>query len=337
MKKPVLIYLSLLLVTACAPEEVDMKTEAVEVVEAKSKMLITPKENTESVNIPISTDINLVELSKRVRPAVVLIETLDKDNNPLGLGSGFFINDKGHLITNRHVIEGAYSATAKIMSGDVYLIEGVLAADAYSDVVKLAVKIEEGKTSFVEPVKTLPSVGEDIVVVGNPFGLESTVSEGIVSAIRDIPSFGPILQITAPISSGSSGSPVLSMKGEVIGIATLILTEGRALNFAIPADKIKKLQHYANLIPFSNYESQREKDIFERAKENLSVRQKSLLEKANTGNNDAMCQIGKMYLQGVGDFSKNEKEALKWFKLAADAGSPDAMFELSKVYLRNNS
>lgn len=202
---------------------------------------------------------------------------------------------------------------------------------------KLLVDTDGSQTPYITPVNIVPLVAEEIVVVGSPFGLESTVSRGIVSAIRKIPTFGNILQISAPISAGSSGSPVLNMKGQVIGVATFIIEQGQALNFAIPADKIKELQNYTTLISFPDYGSQREKDIFERAKENLSVRQKSLLEKANTGDSEAMCQIGKMYLQGVGDFSKNGGEALKWLKLAADTGSSDAMFELSKMCLRINS
>lgn len=278
----------------------------------------------------------LVDLVKKIQPAVVTIISFDKDNNPVGQGSGFFTSNNGHLITNQHVIEGAHSATVKIADGGTCPVAGILAADPNSDIVKLLVDTDGSQTPYITPVNIVPLVAEEIVVVGSPFGLESTVSRGIVSAIRKIPTFGSILQISAPISAGSSGSPVLNMKGQVIGVATFIIEQGQALNFAIPADKIKKLQHYANLIPFSNYESQREKDIFQRAKENLSVRQKSLLKKANAGDSDAMCQIGKMYLQGIGDFSKNEIEALKWFKLAADNKNTEAMYALSKLYLQNN-
>jgi tetratricopeptide (TPR) repeat protein len=78
-------------------------------------------------------------------------------------------------------------------------------------------------------------------VYGSPLGLENTVSDGIVSAIRDIPDYGRIIQITAPISPGSSGSPVLNLQGEVIGIATFQMVEGQNLNFAIPSEKISSL------------------------------------------------------------------------------------------------
>jgi len=79
-------------------------------------------------------------------------------------------------------------------------------------------------------------------VIGNPFGLEGSVTNGIVSAVRDIPTFGRIIQITAPISPGSSGSPVVNMQGQVIGVATLQITGGQSVNFAIPSERISQLQ-----------------------------------------------------------------------------------------------
>ncbi|HEY9500602.1 MAG TPA: tetratricopeptide repeat protein, partial [Pyrinomonadaceae bacterium] len=89
---------------------------------------------------------------------------------------------------------------------------------------------------------TSPQEGESVVVIGNPLGLEGSVTNGIVSAVRDIPTFGRIIQITAPISSGSSGSPVVNMQGQVIGIATLQITGGQSVNFAIPSERISQLQ-----------------------------------------------------------------------------------------------
>jgi tetratricopeptide (TPR) repeat protein len=80
------------------------------------------------------------------------------------------------------------------------------------------------------------------VVIGNPFGLEGSVSNGIVSAVREISGYGKIIQITAPISPGSSGSPVVNMFGQVIGVASLQAEEGQSLNFAVPAERISHLK-----------------------------------------------------------------------------------------------
>jgi tetratricopeptide (TPR) repeat protein len=187
-------------------------------------------------------DENLVELVKKTKPAVVLIQTFNDNNQPIGQGSGFFVNNKGHIVTNHHVLEGAYRATVKTSSGIEYPVEGIIAKNADADIVKLVVNIPDANITFLNLSEIVPSEGEDIVVIGNPLGLESTVSAGIVSAVRDIPAFGKIIQITAPVSPGSNGSPVINSKGEVIGIATLIVTSGQNLNFAIPSDKIIALK-----------------------------------------------------------------------------------------------
>ena len=195
----------------------------------------------------------LVDLAKKVRPAVVLIKTFDENSKPKGQGSGFFINPQGHLITNHHVVEGAYSANITTMAGKTYPIKGIMAKDVEADVAKLLIDVLGDKIPVLGLADVLPSVGEDIAVVGNPLGLESTVSRGIVSAIREMPTFGNIVQISAPVSPGSSGSPVLNMRGQVIGVATFILTEGQALNFAVPSAKILDLKPEDELTSLQKY------------------------------------------------------------------------------------
>lgn len=206
-------------------------------------------------------DEKLVELVKKTKPAVVLIQTFNDNNQPIAQGSGFFINNKGHIVTNYHVLEGAFRATIKTSSGMEYPVEGIIAKNADADIIKLVVNITDANIPFLNLSEIVPSEGQDIVVIGNPLGLESTVSAGIVSAVRDIPAFGKILQITAPISPGSSGSPVINSKGEVIGIATLIITKGQNLNFAIPSDKIIALKEtpktsISNVLPTDSNDAQ---------------------------------------------------------------------------------
>jgi len=132
-------------------------------------------------------DEKLVDLVKKIKPSVVLIETFDKDNNPLSQGSGFFVSEKGHIVTNYHVIEGAYNAAIKTSCGKQYHVEGIIAKDTEADIVKLDVNIPVADINFLNLNTKVPSEGEDIVVIGNPLGFESTISTGIVSAVRDIP------------------------------------------------------------------------------------------------------------------------------------------------------
>ena len=193
-----------------------------------------------AINLATPQDI-LPELVRRIKPSAVAIETYDSRGEKLSRGSGFFI-EIDRIVTNRHVIEGAYRAEIHSSTGTVYPVKAVIAVDAEGD---LAVLKIDAPATYIRPLpldKTSPQEGESVVVIGNPLGLEGSVTNGIVSAVRDIPTFGRIIQITAPISAGSSGSPVVNMHGQVIGIATLQITGGQSVNFAIPSERIAQLQ-----------------------------------------------------------------------------------------------
>src|SRR5437016_9605258 len=186
----------------------------------------------------------LPDLVRRIKPAAVAIETFDARGEKLSRGSGFFI-DKDRVVTNRHVIEGAYRAEVHLNSGNSFPVKSVVAVDAEADIALLKVDAPPNQVRSLSLDRTSPQEGESVVVIGNPFGLEGSVTNGIVSAVRDIPGFGRIIQITAPISPGSSGSPVVNMHGQVIGVATLQITGGQSVNFAIPSERIAQLHRSA--------------------------------------------------------------------------------------------
>jgi tetratricopeptide (TPR) repeat protein len=188
----------------------------------------------------------LPDLVRRIKPSAVAIETYDVRGEKLSRGSGFFV-DVDRVVTNRHVIDNAYRAEVHSYNGSVYPVKGVIAVDAEGDIALLKVDAPPNQVRPLLLDKTSPQEGESVVVIGNPFGLEGSVTNGIVSAVRDIPTFGRIIQITAPISPGSSGSPVVNMQGQVIGVATLQITGGQSINFAIPSERISQLQSGALL------------------------------------------------------------------------------------------
>jgi len=192
----------------------------------------------------------LPDLVRRIKPSAVAIETFDARGQQLSRGSGFFI-DSDRVVTNRHVIENAYRAEVHSYNGYVYPVKGVVAVDAEGDIAVLRIEAPAGQVRALSLDRTSPQEGESVVVIGNPFGLEGSVTNGIVSAVRDIPTFGRIIQITAPISPGSSGSPVVNMHGQVIGVATLQITGGQSINFAIPSERISQLQSGGTLLPLS--------------------------------------------------------------------------------------
>jgi tetratricopeptide (TPR) repeat protein len=118
----------------------------------------------------------------------------------------------------------------------------VLDQDPGNDLVRLSIGRTGKKFQPLQMSESMPKVGESIMVIGNPLGLESTVSNGIVSAKRKFPPFDTVIQITCPISPGSSGSPVMNMMGEVIGVAAFQMVQGQNLNFAIPISHVKALK-----------------------------------------------------------------------------------------------
>lgn len=196
------------------------------------------------VALPARSQDQLPDLVRRIKPSAVAVETFDARGEKLTRGSGFFI-DVDRIVTNRHVIEGAYRAEVHLNSGHAFQVKGVAAVDAEGDLALLNIDAPANLSRPLSIDRTSPQEGESVVVIGNPFGLEGSVTNGIVSAVRDIPGFGRIIQITAPISPGSSGSPVVNMQGQVIGVATLQITGGQSVNFAIPSERIAQLNRSA--------------------------------------------------------------------------------------------
>lgn len=207
---------------------------------------------------PVFAQDFLPQLVRRIKPSAVAIETFDSKGATLSRGSGFFVaSDK--IITNRHVIEKSSRVEIHLLSGKKYTARGVLAVDGEGDLALLQVDVPQGTAIPLPIVQTTPQEGESVVVIGNPFGLEGSVSNGIVSAVRDISGYGRIIQITAPISPGSSGSPVVNMSGQVIGVATLQAAEGQSINFAVPSERILQLK-IGDLQTFSTLNSETQKN-----------------------------------------------------------------------------
>ena len=186
---------------------------------------------------------SLPELVKRVKPTVVAIATYDSQGEALMTGSGFFLRP-GQVVTNLHVIRGAQRCEIKTLDGKgkVFPVAGTLAVDEEGDLALLSVEMPPDRLRTSELARVLPDEGEQIVVIGNPLKLEGSVTDGIVSAVREVPNLGKIIQITAPISHGNSGSPVFNMKGQVVGVVTVKVTNGQNINLAIGAARVAQLR-----------------------------------------------------------------------------------------------
>jgi hypothetical protein len=206
-----------------------------------------PRQSVKATVTPaaIEPTVSLGALIKRARPAVVTIIVYDRRGHELGFGSGFFVSSSGEMLTNHHVIEGAVSAKVRTLDGQLVPVRVVLADDAKSDLARLLV-LDGEETPYLRVATERPQVGDHVMVMGSPMGLDETVTEGIVSAVPEQRAgqsdLEPAtLQITAAISEGSSGGPVLNARGEVIGVATAFMREGENLNFAVPLERILTL------------------------------------------------------------------------------------------------
>src|SRR6516165_3123530 len=182
---------------------------------------------------PLRAD-SIPEIVAKAKPAVVEIVTTNATRTPKTLGTGFFISPDGLVVTNQHVIKGADSITAVSNNGAIFLLERVVAQPVGVDLVVL--KFHALDVPFLKlGGSTVAVEGQKVIVIGNPTGLMGTVSDGIISAFRENHS---MIQVTAPISSGSSGSPVMDEDGQVIGVATLQIAEGQNLNFAVAVEEV---------------------------------------------------------------------------------------------------
>ncbi|MGZ3536304.1 MAG: DegQ family serine endoprotease [Thermodesulfobacteriota bacterium] len=221
---------------------------------------------------------NFSELAEKVRPGVVNIQVVKKvknidfgfrnfgspygDKNPFGdffgpfsegnpprdfeqrgVGSGFVMNQQGYILTNNHVVEDADQIKVKFANGKEYNGQ-IVGRDPKTDLALL--KIEGA--SDLHPLKLGNSddlkVGNWVVAVGSPFGLEQTVTAGIVSAKGRVIGSGPydnFIQTDASINPGNSGGPLINMKGEVVGINTAIIASGQGIGFAIPVNMAKEI------------------------------------------------------------------------------------------------
>ncbi|HYV25189.1 MAG TPA: trypsin-like peptidase domain-containing protein [Pyrinomonadaceae bacterium] len=218
---------------------------------------------------PEALSASFVEIARSVEPAVVNIDTMqtadletdnedrtDRPANPLdmfrrqqprpthGVGSGFIIDPKGFILTNNHVIEGATKITIGMLSGDRYRAK-VIGIDRETDLAVLKIDAERELPVMKFGDSNAAEVGDWVLAIGSPFGLEQTVTAGIISKKdRDTTnsSFQRFLQTDAAINRGNSGGPLVNMRGEAIGVNSQIATltgDYNGIGFALPANEAK--------------------------------------------------------------------------------------------------
>ena len=176
---------------------------------------------------------NPADIAEQALPSVVSVMTEDS------MGSGFVVSADGLIVTNLHVVAG-HEDVLVLIGGKKLPVQRVFNGDIRRDLVVLEIE-----STGLRPLRLGDSdqvrTGETVVAIGNPLGLEHTVSNGLVSAVREVAPELTMLQISAPIAPGSSGGPLFNDRGEVIGVATGILVGGQNLNFGVPVNYLKPL------------------------------------------------------------------------------------------------
>jgi len=187
--------------------------------------------------------LSVQEIYERVSPSVVVVYNINESGQIRGHGTGFFIDPWGMVATNYHVVEGASSLKIKTKSGATMDIRGIAASDAENDVVILSAVLPIDSIRTLKMAPSLPQVGDKIVAIGTPYHpqLAQTITDGLVSAIRPVAGGKRLIQISAPISPGSSGSPVVNTKGEVVGIATRVHRQASHIGIAVPGEILSGL------------------------------------------------------------------------------------------------
>jgi tetratricopeptide (TPR) repeat protein len=184
---------------------------------------------------------NLSAIVNRVEPSIVTVFAYDQAGNTINQGRGFFISGKGDVIANRNVLKGADHADVRIIDGMLYPVRLVLAEDREVNLIRLWVEIP----SAAHPLSlssSFPNLGERVAVIGGRVQSEKLVSYGTVSAVQEIPTLGKIIRLTPPVSKSFNVSPVVNMKGEVIGVVTSWMVEGQNFTFVVPSQRIISLK-----------------------------------------------------------------------------------------------
>ena len=207
-----------------------------------------------TVDAQMSPVRDVQDLVKSIGEAVVQVRT------PEGLGSGFFINADGYLITNFHVIEGETEISVEVyhqhdgqLERDVYKQVRIIAINKFHDLALLDIEDKNApKFKFI----TLGSadaltVGDSVFAIGSPLGLERTVTQGIISTKTRELEGELYLQTTAQINPGNSGGPLFNMAGEVVGVTNMKITFGEGLGFAIPVELVKNFLDHRDAFAYS--------------------------------------------------------------------------------------
>ncbi len=229
-------------------QEINRLSADVAILESRLSVLSGSGQNVSYQNITVYQDsAALASIYSSVRDSVVLIHGTTTEGEVQGSGFVYNFSNTNVVVTNYHVVSGADDLSVTFSNGNGYSA-AVLGTDAYADLAVLSV--ENAPTSEFKPVdvvsSTTLSVGDQVIAIGNPYGLVGSLTTGVVSAVgRTIVedsaggfAIANIIQTSTPINPGNSGGPLLNVLGNVVGITTAIVSDSQGLGFAVPSNSL---------------------------------------------------------------------------------------------------
>lgn len=214
---------------ACGKDEPVEATEPIQTTEPTTVPTTVPVETTE----PGPRELSSTEIAQLAGPATVTVHT------DSGLGTGFFTDDKGTLVTCYHVIDGATELSVELSDGGMYRVNSIIDFSELYDIAVLEVSISGN--AYLNICEGASTQGETVYALGASRGLDGTFSNGVISAVNRKVGAITCVQTTAATSGGNSGGPLMNVYGEVVGINAMTRTDGQNLNYAIDVNMLDKL------------------------------------------------------------------------------------------------
>ncbi len=281
------------------------------------------------LSCPAQADIDS-DLVKKVQPATLIIHVFDRAGNEVAQGSGFFLGRFGHLITNYHLLGKAAMASVRTPDGRELNVKSILAGDESEDLIEALVDASYGSAPYLIAAGAAPEVGDPVMLIGSPFGVDKLVTRGNVHAVMEVGELGRCIVHSAHSYPGSSGSPLVNARGEVIGIATAAVVGKPDINFAIPVERFsgldpnyRKLQTAPTAKASGPAEVRRSNALPEAVQEDVQM--------AEAGDPAAQVRLADKYERGR-ELSRNCPVALSLYRKAADRGYSQAQYHLGRIY-----
>lgn len=279
---------------------------------------------------PAKADSGSADLVKKVQPATVIIYVLDRAGNQVAQGSGFFFKYHGHLITNYHVLGKAAMARVKTPDGREFNVKSIQAQDEPDDLIEAFVDVSIGSVPYLVPAAAAPGVGDPVMVIGSPWGIDKVASQGNVHAILEISKLGRCIVHSAHSFPGSSGSPMVNAQGEVVGIETAAVAGKPDINFAIPVERFSGLSPDYRELQTAPAAKTAAPAATQAANALPDALQKDI-QMADSGDPAAQVRLALRYEQGQ-DLYQNCFEALRFYRKAADQGYLQAQYNVGRMY-----